>query len=72
MQQKRTTPPIAYRIPSPCLRCEKRYKACHDHCEEFAAYRKKLGKIKDAQFAYNVANAIRTTAHQSTYRRKRS
>lgn len=72
-KKKRVSPPMTYGIPSPCMKCEKRHPACHDRCSEYAEYRKRLKSIKDAQYADDVAQNIRVTAHHThNWHKKRS
>jgi hypothetical protein len=37
---------ITFGVESPCLDCPDRVPACHDRCERFAEYKRKLDEIK--------------------------
>lgn len=50
-----------YGMP-PCKDCEKRHIACHDKCEDFAEYKKKVRIAKDKEFAEKVVSRMRPTA----------
>lgn len=41
---------------TPCLDCEKRYPACHDHCKEYLMYYFKNELAKRRRFEYNEIN----------------
>lgn len=49
-------------IDGPCHGCEERHEACHDHCEKYAEYKKKLEEIRSA----------RDADHKKWYRKKRN
>lgn len=48
----------------PCKGCEKRYPACHDHCEDYQKIKKEGDRLrqmkrKDVQFQYDSMIADR-------------
>lgn len=53
-----------YNVPTPCMDCEARHPACHDHCKEYAEYRELLQAIKDKKYEHDVSMSIRPTAPQ--------
>lgn len=34
-------------VMSPCKDCKKRHTACHDDCEDFSEYRRKIQKVNE-------------------------
>ena len=52
-------------IPAPCKDCPDRHEACHDTCERFKEYRKKIEQAKA-----NRAEAMRYTKPNSITRTK--
>ena len=33
-------------MKSPCKDCDRRYPGCHDHCEDFKAFRAEVERVK--------------------------
>lgn len=57
----------------PCKGCEKRYPACHDHCEDYQKVKKEGDRLrqmkrKDVQFQYDSMIADRNL--KNTRRKK--
>ena len=43
----------------PCSRdCDERYPACHDHCDKFKKWRKKLEKAREEERKYHRNNDL--------------
>lgn len=61
---KKGVPPPSLKITSPCMNCEDRKIACHDNCDRYAEYRKKISEIRNAEFADMVTRRMRPTATQ--------
>lgn len=36
------------KMNAPCKGCDKRYPACHDHCEDYKAYKEQLATVKES------------------------
>ena len=47
-------------VESPCMECEVREPACHDQCDKYAEYRKKLKTIRDNRRESDTQKYIRT------------
>ena len=48
-------------IPSPCKDCHDRHEACHDTCDWFREYRRKIEEVKDKRYEslrYTKPNVI--------------
>ena len=43
---------LTYGIESPCYGCQDRAPACHDKCERFAEYKRKVDEIKGRKTAF--------------------
>lgn len=67
---KKGPAPPGFRIQSPCMYCDRRHTACHDRCEDYAVYRKKIGLVKDAIF-HDTVRQMKPTAHQKGKGNKR-
>lgn len=51
-------------VRSPCQNCPDRHEACHDSCERYAEYKRKVAEAKQ-----NRRDALRWTAPNSIPRR---
>lgn len=47
-------------IKSPCMECDVREPACHDHCDKYAVYRQKLSAANDRRQEYQTQRYFRT------------
>lgn len=52
-------------IPSPCKECKDRHEACHDSCERYAEYKRKVAEAKQHR-----RDALRWTTPNSITRTK--
>ena len=54
-----------FNVKCPCKNCEDRAEACHDFCDKFAEYKRKVQEAKDKR-----RDALRWTAPNSITRTK--
>lgn len=49
-----------FTVKPPCLNCEVREPACHDHCDKYADYRKVVENVHEARRKQTRQRYIRT------------